>query len=206
MLWPLSAERSGDNRSTPCLKLGVNHKHSEFKAMVRRFLTLLVLLVAGSSAVADDTAAAKAELRLGLLAHDPLGHEAGSFAVAGDILWRIKGPSALLPRLHLGFVGNTYGRTSYIHAGGTWQLDVTSRVFIEAGLGLALHSGATGHDGGRHRAAMGCRFAFREALGMGYRLDARWQIIASIEHLSNGGLCKKNRGLTQIGLRTGYSF
>jgi hypothetical protein len=174
--------------------------------MLRLSLALAALFAAGLTAAAAEREAVTAELRLGLLAHDPMGHEAGSFAVAGDALWRLPGPAGFTPRLHLGFVGNVYGRTSFIHAGGTWQLDLTRRIFLEAGLGLALHGGATGHDGGRHRAAMGCRFAFREALGLGYRLDAGWSLIASVEHLSNAGLCQKNRGLTHLGLRAGYSF
>jgi lipid A 3-O-deacylase len=31
-------------------------------------------------------------------------------------------------------------------------------------------------------------------------------VMATIEHLSNAGLCAQNRGLTNIGARIGYTF
>ena len=30
--------------------------------------------------------------------------------------------------------------------------------------------------------------------------------MATVEHLSNAGLCANNRGLTNVGLRVGYTF
>jgi len=41
---------------------------------------------------------------------------------------------------------------------------------------------------------------------LGYRLTTHWQVMASIEHNSNAGLCDRNRGLTNGGLRLGYRF
>jgi lipid A 3-O-deacylase len=56
------------------------------------------------------------------------------------------------------------------------------------------------------RVALGCSPLFRESGSIGVRLSANWSLLATVEHLSNAGLCDQNRGLTNIGARVGYSF
>jgi lipid A 3-O-deacylase len=82
-------------------------------------------------------------------------------------------------------------------------------MFVEASFGGAFHNGdrhsnalSTPPD----RQALGCSPLFRESGSVGVRLTAHWSVIATIEHLSNGGLCTQNRGLTNVGARIGYSF
>lgn len=151
------------------------------------------------------------ELRLGLLAHDVLGNESGTADLAASLLvplpFRPEGSlAALVPRLEIGGVLSPTRRTSILLAGANWQFDLTTRLFLDLGLGLSLHDGATGPGGGGQQAAMGCRFAFREAIGLGYRLGSGWSVIAGVEHYSNAGLCDRNRGLTHAGARLGYAF
>jgi lipid A 3-O-deacylase len=147
------------------------------------------------------------ELRLGVLSHDPGGPESGTADLAGDVLIALPGPRHwAMPRLQIGGILNLAGRTNVAHAGLSWQFPITNRVFIETGLGLAVHDGATGRASAHGQSAMGCRYAFRETLGLGYRLGSGWNVVASVEHLSNGGLCARNRGLTHAGLRMGYAF
>lgn len=111
---------------------------------------------------------------------------------------------ALAPRPMIGGNLNTAGRTSFLHAGLLWQLPISERFFVEIGLGGAIHNGSV--EQSRHRSAMGCSAAFRESIGLGYRIDARWSVVTTLEHLSNGGLCRRNRGLTNLGASLGYSF
>lgn len=174
-----------------------------------------VRLIAICSAFAVSIALAHAEeatngtleLRLGVLSHDPGGPESGSADLAGDMLIALPAPKHwALPRLQIGGILNLAGRTNIAHAGLNWQLPITNRVFIEAGFGLAAHDGASGHASAHGQSAMGCRYAFRETLGLGYRLGSGWSVVASVEHLSNGGLCARNRGLTHAGLQMGYTF
>lgn len=147
------------------------------------------------------------ELRLGLGAHDPWSPESGTADLRGEILFAKPGlmaESSLIPRLHIGGVLNTAGKTSHAYAGVTWAFDVTQKVFVEASLGGALHNGEAAARPGR--SALGCPTLFREALGIGYRIDQRWSVIGTLEHLSNSGLCRKNRGLTNLGVMLGYQF
>ena len=56
------------------------------------------------------------------------------------------------------------------------------------------------------RNALGCSPLFRESASVGYRFTPSWSIMATIEHLSNAGICAQNRGLTNVGVRLGYTF
>lgn len=178
--------------------------------MRRALPAFLMLMLASAMARSEEWPAP--ELRLGLVAHDVGGAEAGFASFAGDVLfalpWREKAGAAapFLPRLHLGAIVNGAGRTSLAHAGLTWQVEIGGGVFAEAGAGLATHDGPTGLASRPGHAAMGCRLLFRESLGLGYRLGGGWSVIAAVEHVSNGGFCTRNRGLTHLGMRVGYQF
>lgn len=152
-----------------------------------------------------------AELRLGLGAQDPLSPEAGSTNLAGLVLFNRPfqpggAPSSFVPMPHAGFSLNLASRTSHLHAGLTWRFDLGRQLFLEAGFGGALHDGMVGARATEGRNALGCRALFRESAGFGYRLDDGWTITLALEHLSNGGRCERNRGLTNIALMLGYRF
>jgi lipid A 3-O-deacylase len=150
------------------------------------------------------------ELRLGVSAQDPSGPESGSANLTGEVLsarfFRSADPvlDLFIPRLHLGGSLNLDGETSFGYAGLTWTFDVTPSVFLEASFGGAVHNGETdrvpGHD------ALGCTALFRESGSLGFRLTRNWSVMGTVEHLSNGGLCSNNRGLTNVGVRVGYTF
>ena len=69
-----------------------------------------------------------------------------------------------------------------------------------------VYNGKTGDNVGPNRVALGCSPLFRESASVGWRFDEHWSLLATIEHLSNGGLCDQNRGLTNVGARVAYSF
>jgi hypothetical protein len=157
------------------------------------------------------------ELRFGLSAQDPWGNEGrnGSANLTGEILFAKPFTASdlftsyFIPRPHLGGSINTGGHTSFAYAGLTWTFDLTPSVFVEGSLGGAVH------NGDRHSnpvlvsldsQALGCSPLFRESASVGVRLSANWSVMATIEHLSNAGLCTQNRGLTNVGARVGYSF
>ena len=54
--------------------------------------------------------------------------------------------------------------------------------------------------------ALGCSPLFREAAAVGFRLNEHWSVMATVEHMSNAGLCGDNRGLTNFGGKLGYTF
>ncbi|MGL5448712.1 MAG: acyloxyacyl hydrolase [Rhabdaerophilum sp.] len=173
-----------------------------------RLLACCAALAASlSHALADENLQSRLELRLGITAHDPIGPEKGGADIAGDVLVSlVKASHWAIPRLAIGGTLSLAGRTNVAHGGLNWQFPLSENVFLEGGAGLALHDGAVGRESARRQSAMGCRFAFRETVGLGYRLGSGWSVIGSIEHLSNAGLCTRNRGLTHAGLRMGYAF
>ncbi len=149
------------------------------------------------------------ELRLGLFAHDPGSPEQGSVDVNGEVLFakpfsRTDWLDSLIPRPHLGATVNTGGATSSVYTGFTWQIPLGDTFFVEGSLGAALHNGS--EDGSVDQNALGCSPLFRESASAGFRLDRQWTVMATIEHLSNAGLCDENRGLTNMGVRAGYRF
>jgi lipid A 3-O-deacylase len=153
------------------------------------------------------------EVRLGLSAQDPSGAESGSANLTGEILFAKPFTPAdlftsyFIPRPHIGGSVNFDHKTSFAYVGLTWTVDVTSRVFVEGSFGGAIHNGSTSDFfTPPDRQALGCSPLFRESGSVGVRLSANWSVMATVEHMSNAGLCTDNRGLTNIGARLGYTF
>lgn len=153
------------------------------------------------------------ELRAGVFAHDPFSPERGGYAdLNGEVLFRKPWVPAdpawafLVPRIHLGGTANFVGKTSHLYAGFTWTYDVTQQLFVEGSFGGAVHDGYTGSAQKLYHNKLGCSPLFRESASVGYRIDAHWSVMATVEHLSNAGLCSFNRGLTNYGARVGYTF
>jgi len=185
-------------------------------------LSLLIGAVGSTGAVGAEAKKAKqaapeppsllSEFRFGFSAQDPWGPEKGSANAAAELLLAKPFTAAdlftsyFIPRPHVGGSLNFDTKTSYAYAGLTWSLDITPRVFIEGSLGGAVHSGPTGDFAPPGRQALGCSPLFREAGSIGVRLSDKWSMTATVEHLSNGGTCGENRGLTNVGARLGYSF
>lgn len=191
---------------------------------MRRIAVLASLLLTAGAAQAADLAAPPqplavhqpafgflSEVRLGVFAHDPWSPESGSVDINGEIL-TVKpfvgsaGWEWAVPRFHVGASVNTQGRTSNAYAGLTWTADVTQAIFVEASLGGAVNNGETGLYIPADRNAVGCHASFRESASVGYRLTQQISVMGTIEHFSNAGLCDRNRGVTNLGVRLGYSF
>lgn len=164
--------------------------------------------------VAAPPSSMQNEFRLGILRHDPWSGTSrsvrqGQMDLHGQILLPfpfIDTRSPLIPRMQIGGSLNLAGRTSHAFAALAWTYDITSNLFAEAAFGGAI-AGApnSAHRIQAHR-DMGCKPQFREAASLGYRLSANWSLITTAEHLSNGGLCTRNRGMTNFGAMLGYRF
>ena len=128
--------------------------------------------------------------------------------LAQDKRWQ-----AFIPRPTIGGSYNTGGRTSYAYLGATWTIEVFPetlgrKIFIDGFFGGAAHNGYTGPKVTTPYGfnTLGCSPLFREAAAIGYRLTEHWSIMATVEHMSNAGLCANNRGLTNYGGKIGYTF
>jgi len=153
------------------------------------------------------------ELRIGGSAQDPSGVESGSANLTGEVLFSKPFTPAdlftsyFVPRPHVGGSFNFDNKTNFAYVGLTWTVDVTPRLFVEGSLGGAVHDGSTNpFYTPPDRVALGCSPLFRESGSIGVKLSSNWKLMATVEHLSNGGACSDNRGLTNVGARVGYAF
>jgi lipid A 3-O-deacylase len=190
-------------------------------------LSLLVLLMGSSGVLGSDfkrqansslpssQPSLLSEFRFGLSAQDPWGREGrdASANLTGEILFDKPFTASdlftsyFIPRPHIGGSLNFNDRTSFAYAGLSWTVDVTPNIFVEGSFGGAIHNGKDSPDRFSDRQALGCSPLFRESGSVGVRLSANWNVMATIEHLSDGGTCSdENRGLTNVGARVGYSF
>jgi hypothetical protein len=109
------------------------------------------------------------------------------------------------PRLSVGGMINTGGKTSYAFGGFAWRIPIYGKFFFEGELGGAVNNAVRTPTPGR--VDMGCAVTFRESGGFGYQFSENWDVIASVEHVSHASFCTSiNPGLTQVGLRIGYKF
>lgn len=128
--------------------------------------------------------------------------------ISADPFWQ-----AFVPRPTVGGSYNTGGRTSYAYLGATWSVDLfpetlDRRVFLDGFFGGVAHNGYTGPKAQTPYGfnTLGCSPMFREAAALGFRITEHWSVMATIEHMSNAGLCANNRGLTNYGGKIGYTF
>ena len=109
------------------------------------------------------------------------------------------------PRINIGAMINTGGKTSYGFTGLTWRIPIYKAFFFEGEFGGAVNTSPLRDE--PDRVNTGCRFDFRESGGFGYQFNEHWDLIANIEHISHASLCTHiNPGLTQVGVRIGYKF
>ena len=109
------------------------------------------------------------------------------------------------PRLNIGADLNTGSGTSLGYAGLVWTLDVTDAFFVEGAFGGAIHDGQTDKTT-TDQMDLGCRVMFHESGSIGYRVSDSASLMVTVDHMSNAGLCTPNPGITNAGVRLGYSF
>lgn len=153
------------------------------------------------------------EVRLGVMAHDPVGSEKGTADINGEVLFNVFRKSGasfwdvLVPRAHVGATGNLSGKTSFVYAGFAWTYDIVPWLFVEGAFGGAVHNGPTGPTAPPGLDALGCNPLFHESMSIGFLIAPQWSVMATTEHISNGfGCYGVNKGLTNTGVRVGYRF
>ena len=152
------------------------------------------------------------EIRVGVLAHDVDGLWSGSrredgIDINGELIFSQPVFSLLSGnvRPNLGVSVNTQGDTSKLYGGMLWQLDAKSGMFLDLGLGAALHDGEL-ETSDEDKKALGSRILFRVSIEVGYGLNEHHRISILFDHVSNGYFADPNEGLDTLGLRYGYRF
>jgi lipid A 3-O-deacylase len=154
------------------------------------------------------------EVRLGVYDHNSKSfgtrHETSNPDINAEALFT--SPTwlswAFAPRPIVGANINTGGGTSIGYAGLAWTWDFTHSLFLEGSFGGAIHNGNTSGPTGsmRDRNNYGCRVMFHESASLGYRFDENVSLMLTVDHMSNASMCDVNPGLTDAGVRLGYSF
>jgi lipid A 3-O-deacylase len=160
------------------------------------------------------------EIRVGAFAHNLIHDESAPVDVSVEVLSSpIAFPGAgspwiagnrwiswfFDPRLNLGGMINTGGKTSYAFGGFTWRIPILGKLFFEGELGGAVNNALRTPTW--NRVDVGCVLTFRESGGFGYQFNENWNVIASVEHVSHATFCSgMNPGLTNFGVRVGYRF
>lgn len=150
------------------------------------------------------------ELRGGVFAHALSSPEGGSFDVNLELVaprfFVISFlPEFATPRFHIGGIGNFVGKTSYVYAGALWTFNLWQGLFVEGFFGGLIHNGNL-DDVATDMNGLGCRWGFHSGGSIGYRLNERWSVMGTFDHLSNAELCPFNKGINDFGLRAGYTF
>ncbi len=110
------------------------------------------------------------------------------------------------PRLSVGADLSAFGEANQIYTGLSWTVELGDHLFVEDGIGGAIHDGKLQEDG-TSGPKLGSRVLFHEYAALGVNVTARWRAIAMIEHSSNAGLPDgPNSGLSRAGIMIGYKF
>lgn len=161
------------------------------------------------------------EIRLGIYQHDTgiIGNhkeEGADFALEG-----LSKPVTALrligsPRIVIGGAWNTAGQTSQIYLGIDKQLNFlegsftpSDSFFVEGTIGGVWQNGkhdVVGTPLESRWKSHGGSFLFRPGLALGYRFNEHWSIAASLNHISNAGLGKRNEGMNDLGILIGRKF
>lgn len=108
-------------------------------------------------------------------------------------------------RPNLGMSVNSQGDTSKLYAGFLWEVDSQAGLFLNLGLGLAVHNGEL-KSGDDDKKALGSRVLFRIPIELGYALTRHSRLSLAFDHMSNAYLAHPNPGMDTLGLRFGYRF
>ena len=154
------------------------------------------------------------EVRFGAYAHNVIHDEGAPVDVSFETLsspLAFPGPSNpwvswfFDPRINLGAMINTGGKTSYGFTGLTWRIPLYGPLYFEGEFGGAVNNSP--HATTPDRVDMGCVFTFRESGGFGVQLSSNVDLIFSVEHVSHATFCTHiNPGITDFGFRVGYKF
>lgn len=176
------------------------------------FLFVILALFCPQSVHAQEQFPLFSEFRLGVLAADldPGGGSDDTVALSGEFLTprRADRSSSIIehffsPRFHVGGIVNLGHGVHQAYAGLTWDYFIADRIFLESSFGGAVHDGGTS---AYSFDSFGCTVNFHESFAIGADITETVSILATVDHMSNAGLCDQNQGLTNAGVQLGYRW
>lgn len=128
------------------------------------------------------------------------------------------------PRVHLLAGVNTSGGTNYIATGLAWRFNINERLYVQPGIGLAIHDGRVNlpspDEPGltpeerlkrlrdfQTKLDLGSRVLFEPELSVGWKATRRLSVELSWIHVSHAKLAGDyNPGLGDVGIRLLYRY
>ncbi len=176
-------------------------------------LLLTAVTATGSESLpTNEQAPWRAEIRMGVLVHDvdnlwSHSRKEDGVDLNAELILAYPDWQLLAGRIHsnLGASVNTQGDTSKVYGGLLWEYQFDSGIFLNLGLGGAVHDGRLDTDRDDTK-SLGSRILFRIPIEIGYAAKRHHRISIMFDHISNGYLANPNQGLDTVGLRYGYRF
>ncbi|MFZ5720618.1 MAG: acyloxyacyl hydrolase [Pseudomonadota bacterium] len=190
-----------------------------------------VLAAIAAAASLSAGAAQAGELFLGLYKHDVGdgisygGFEEGAQIVGGARTTALDELAFLgRPRVHLLAGANTSGGTNFVATGLAWRFELTERLYVQPGIGVAIHDGKVGlpspdapgltpaerlkrQRDRETRLDLGSRVLFEPELSVGWKATQRLSVELSWIHMSHAKLAGDyNPGLGEVGVRVLYRY
>ena len=119
------------------------------------------------------------EVRVGVFSHNEIHDEGAPVDVSAELLSSPIGYANNIggryfswffnPRINIGAMINTGGKTSYLFTGLTWRIPIYKGFFFEGEFGAAVNTSTLRDE--PDRVNTGCRWDFRESGGFGYQFD-----------------------------------
>jgi hypothetical protein len=151
------------------------------------------------------------DIRVGILAHDvPIWSRSRSEGGVGFntefiFVWPNYELWAGMVHSNLGITLNSQGDTSKIYSGFLWEYLWPSGMFLNLGLGLAVHDGKL-ETNDNNRKELGSRILFRIPVEIGFLFTEHHGLSIMFDHVSNAYVAEPNEGLDNIGIRYTYRF
>ncbi len=164
--------------------------------------------IAGALVAAATTASAGAtEIRLGVLAHDPLIQKEGGVDINAELFFNgwtgNEGEWQLRPSI--GVTANLEGDTSFAYVDLNYGGPISDSLFLEFAVGGAIHDGEL-ETADPDRKELGGRVLIHAAISLGVMLTDNMSLSIYGDHMSNAGVEERNEGLETLGLRVGFKL
>ena len=158
-------------------------------------LTWLDELRVGVTSSASKGASASGELQALFSPLSPIGHPYDP-----NWAWFFS------PRPLIGASISLEGKTSQAYAGLAWDLPISGPYFVELSAGGLVHDQTLDQNYSDRPSPLTTRFLFREAIAIGYDINANWRILLFADHGSDGNLGYRNEGVNRFGFLLGRKF
>lgn len=156
-----------------------------------------------SLAVAGVCQAGISEIRLGVLAHDPLIQKEEGVDINGELYFDSWTEGAWELRPSIGGTLNLDDDTSFGYVNINYGGPISENWFLEIFGGAAVHDGKLETtDPGRKE--LGSRVLYHVGLSLGVMLNDTISLSLFGDHMSNAGIEERNEGLETAGVRIGF--